>query len=236
VSDIEFSSELVVDLIDTMGTDLTVARAAWVSTKGERAQDEADSEKVGGLIKYLMAHKHGSVFEHVTMQFLVRAPIFVFREWHRHRIASYNEMSGRYAKLPSKFYVPDADRALVNTGTSARPKFAPGTKEQHDDVVASLEANAKWAYGEYESLLAAGIGNEVARMVLPVSIYSAMYVTANARSIMNFLSLRTHREDAQFVSYPMREIEMCAEKVEDHFAQAFPLVHAAFAKNGRVAP
>ena len=85
-------------------------------------------------------------------------------------------------------------------------------------------------------MLDAGIAREVARAVLPVTIYSSMYVTMNARSLMNFLSLRTTREDTHFPSFPQREIEMVAEKMEDFWADLMPLTYQAFNKNGRVAP
>jgi thymidylate synthase (FAD) len=85
-------------------------------------------------------------------------------------------------------------------------------------------------------MLAAGVAREVARTVLPVGTYSSMYVTMNARSLMNFLSLRTKREDSRFPSFPQREIEMCAEKIEAHWSTLMPMTHAAFEANGRVAP
>ena len=122
MTEVELSSEMPVRFVDHMGDDLSVAQAAWVSTKGERAQEEGDSEKVAGLINYLMEKRHGSPFEQNAFKFLVEAPIFVWREWHRHRISSYNERSGRYSKLPPKFYVPPPERPLINVGTSARPK------------------------------------------------------------------------------------------------------------------
>jgi thymidylate synthase (FAD) len=92
------------------------------------------------------------------------------------------------------------------------------------------------SYESYKKMLDAGIAREVARAVLPVALYSSMYVTMNARALMNFLSLRTSREGSHFPSYPQREIEMVAEKMESHFAQLMPLTYAAFQKSGRVAP
>ncbi len=235
-SEPQFTSELRVELIDSMGTDMSIAHAAWVSTKGEQARAQ-DTEHVAGLINYLMAHHHGTPYEHSALTFFVDAPIFVFREWHRHRIGfSYNEVSGRYSQLPPKFYVPGLSRPLVNAGSSARPKLVPGDEHQHALVGKSIEETARLAYERYEAMLEAGVAKEVARMVLPVNTFSAMYVTCNARSLMAFLSLRTHSDDAKFVSYPMWEIEACAKKMEDVFAERFPLTHAAFEKNGRVSP
>jgi thymidylate synthase (FAD) len=176
-------------------------------------------------------------FEHNAFTFLVKAPIFVFREWHRHRVAwSYNEVSGRYSVLPPLFYIPPKHRPLINAGTSARPKFEPGTAEQYQLVKTSLEANAYDAYDRYTTMLENGIGNEVARMVLPVNTFTAMYATANARSIMHFLSLRTEHDDAAYPSHPMWEIAQAAETMEEFFKGQFPITHEAFVKNGRVAP
>lgn len=233
----KFSSEISVQLIDSMADDLTVARAAWVSTKGERAEDEADPQKVKGVINYLLKNRHGTPFEHNAMTLLVKAPIFVFREWHRHRVAwSYNEVSGRYSKLEPLFYVPPLHRPLVNVGTSARPEFAPGNAEQYQLVVASLKGTAHDAYERYETMLANGIANEVARMCLPVNIYTAMYATCNMRSLMHFLGLRTNHPEASFPSRPQWEIAVAAEVAEGFFADRFPITYEAFVANGRVAP
>jgi len=235
--EVQFTSDITVKMIDSMADDVSIARAAWVSTKGERAEDEINTEKIGGLINYLMKHRHGTPFEHNAFTFLVKAPIFVFREWHRHRVAwSYNEVSGRYSVLPPLFYIPPKHRPLINAGTSARPKFEPGTAEQYQLVKTSLEANAYDAYDRYTTMLENGIGNEVARMVLPVNTFTAMYATANARSIMHFLSLRTEHDDAAYPSHPMWEIAQAAETMEEFFKGQFPITHEAFVKNGRVAP
>lgn len=234
---VELTSEISVQLVDAMGDDLSVARAAWVSTKGERAQDEADPARVEGLIGYLMRNRHGTPFEQNSLTFLVRAPIFVFREWHRHRVGwSYNELSGRYSKLEPRFYVPGPDRPLVNAGSSAHPDMAPGDVVQYEAVARLLEENAAEAYLRYEELIEAGVANEVARMVLPVNVYSAMYATCNARSLMHFLALRTDHPEAKFPSKPMWEIAVAAGIMEEHFAERFPITYRAFVENGRVAP
>ena len=91
-------------------------------------------------------------------------------------------------------------------------------------------------YSSYQGMLEAGIAREVARIVLPLTIYSSVYVTMNARSLMNFLSLRTKHEDSMFPSYPQREIEMVAERMEREWARLMPITHAAFDANGRVGP
>jgi thymidylate synthase (FAD) len=170
------------------------------------------------------------------MTFFVSAPIFVFREFMRHRIASYNEESGRYRELSPVFYVPNKERKLVQTGKTGHYVFVDGTSEQFEISVAAMKETYAVAYANYKKMLDAGIAREVARAVLPVALYSSMYVTMNARALMNFLSLRTSREGSHFPSYPQREIEMVAEKMEEHFARLMPLTYAAFEKSGRVAP
>lgn len=237
MTDIIVETQMRVEVVNTMGSDLDVARAAWVSVKGDRAEDEANGDKIKGLINYLVEKRHGTPFEHGAMTFLVEAPIFVFREWHRHRIGfSYNELSGRYSTLPPKFYAPPEERPLVNAGSSARPNLVPGTREQHRMVVDAIHDNSQDAYDRYESLLEAGVAKEVARSVLPVNIFSAMYVTANPRSLMSFLSLRVDDPDATFETKPQWEIERCALKVEEAFADAFPITYDAYVAKGRVAP
>lgn len=229
---ITLSSDITVKLIDSMASDLSVTRAAQVSVKGENKPETSTP----GLINYLMEARHGSPFEHNAMTFFVEAPLFVFREWQRHRVSSYNEMSGRYTKLLPKMYSPDRDRKLVNIGSSARPEFARGTAPQWGMVRLGDRRIAQAAWDEYEARIDAGVANEVARSILPLSIYSQMYWTVNARSLMNFLSLRVDSPDSRVRSRPQREIEMGAEKVEEIFASLMPITHEAFVRHGRVAP
>jgi thymidylate synthase (FAD) len=170
------------------------------------------------------------------MTFFISAPIFVFREFMRHRIASYNEESGRYRELKPVFYIPNQARNLIQIGKTGAYEFVPGTDEQFNVTVDAMKSAYTVAYDSYKTMLDAGIAREVARAVLPVATYSSMYVTMNARALMNFLSLRTSREGSHFPSYPQREIEMVAEKMEAEFAKLMPLTYAAFEKSGRVAP
>lgn len=234
MTEIKIHHDVEVQLIDFMGDDFSIAQAARVSTLG--ANETFDGQKDKGLINYLMKERHGSPFEHVVFKFYVAAPIFVFREFHRHRIASYNEMSGRYTTLPPDFYIPGDDRPLVNVGTSARPEFAEGSAQQRVELSEEMFEVYDRAWKGYQHLLNLGVANEVARMVLPVGIFSQMYVTMNLRGIFNFLSLRTHRSDARHISRPQREIEMVAEKIEIKVADICPIAWEAFQKNGRVAP
>lgn len=228
----EYSSWMTVKLIRHMADDNYVVQAAQVSVKGENNPD-TDAPR---LINYLASARHGSPFEHSVMTFYVEAPIFVFREFQRHRIASYNEMSGRYTEMQPKFYIPAEDRALVNVGSSARPKFAPGSFEQTMAVTDEMTSMASMAWDSYQAMLENGIAKEVARMVLPLNIYSQMYVTINARSLMNFLSLRVGNQPAKYATSPQREIEMVAEHMEELFSSIMPQTHKAFVDGGRVAP
>jgi thymidylate synthase (FAD) len=239
--EISFRSDVTVELVRANASDADVLFAARVSTQGEQtlesAQDESlDTTRSKGLINYLMRDRHGSPFEHNSMTFYVQAPIFVFREFMRHRMASYNEESGRYRELNPVFYVPGPERNLVQVGKAGAYDFLPGTPEQLALVDAEVRASCEASYASYQKMLDAGVAREVARIVLPVTIYSSMYVTMNARSLMNFLSLRTKREGTQFPSFPQREIEMVAEKMENFWVDLMPITADTFNANGRVAP
>src|SRR5215472_9148020 len=132
LTDIDFRSEMTVELVKHSASDSDVIWAARVSTKGEQSQEDinADPERSAGLINFLMRDRHGTPFEHSTMTFYVHAPIFVFREFMRHRTFSYNEESGRYRQLDPVFYVPDADRKLVQSGKPGAYVFEEGTPGQ----------------------------------------------------------------------------------------------------------
>jgi thymidylate synthase (FAD) len=235
---IEFRSDITVELVRANASDADVVFAARVSTVGEQSLEDvdADPQRSVGLINYLMRDRHGSPFEHNSMTFFVKAPIFVWREHMRHRIASYNEESGRYRELLPVFYVPSHERPLVQSGKPGAYEFHPGTPAQSELVERTIQESCTAAYSGYLEMLEAGVAREVARMVLPVTIYSSAYVTMNARALMNFRSLRRKVEGSHFVSYPQREIEMVAEVYEDHFAELMPLTHSAFNEHGRVAP
>lgn len=399
-----YRSDMTVELIKHSASDSDVLWAARVSTAGEQSLAEItkDPERSKGLINFLMRDRHGSPFEHNSMTFFVSAPLFVFREFHRHRVGwclagdteitleteagtgrretiaelhrrqrgprsvagtpvrcydertlaarrtrivevlesgvkrllrlttaggralrcsadhavltpdgwrkagelrpgdavlaagtdprpaagpvppvtpgeaaparpdtvtavaedgeeptydlsvegpwhnflaggivvhnSYNEESGRYRELRPVFYVPAEDRKLVQQGRPGKYEFVPGTEKQHRVVTEAMEESYRQSYRAYQEMLAAGVAREVARATLPVGLYSSMYATCNARSLMHFLGLRTQHEMAKVPSFPQREIEMVGELMERHWAGLMPLTHAAFNANGRVAP
>ncbi|WJN62752.1 ThyX-like thymidylate synthase [Streptomyces phage phiScoe15] len=228
---------MTVQLVRASASDSDVATAARVSTVGGTHEDVVDLARDKGLINYLMRDRHGSPFEHNHFVFYIEAPIFVAREFFRHRIGfSYNEESGRYKELDPVFYVPAEGRNLVQVGKPGAYSFEPGTKYQHDLTKYVFEGVYAELYGEYQALLDNGIAREVARSILPVGIYTSFYATCNARSLMSFLSLRTKRQNATVPSFPQREIEMVADQMEIAFMDKMPLTHLAFEMNGRVAP
>ena len=236
--EIVFREDMSVELVKSSASDADVIWAARVSTAGDKSLEDVggDASKSEGLINYLARERHGSPFEHTSMTFFISAPIFVFREFMRHRIASYNEESGRYRELKAVFYIPTKERKLVQIGKAGAYTFVDGTPEQYEITVKSIKETCTLAYENYQKMLDAGVAREVARAVLPVTLYSSMYVTMNARALMNFLSLRTSREGSHFPSYPQREIEMVAEKMEAEFAKLMPITYGAFQKSGRIAP
>lgn len=239
MTELIFKSSPEVTLVDHHGDDSSIVAAARVSVVGEKAKDDekADPTEYRGLIKYLMSHRHGTPFEHNSVTFRVAAPIFVFREWHRHRVPwSYNEESGRYKQLDPVFHIPAPDRPLINVGTSARPEMVPGNEAQYDRLVSRMILSYRSAYAEYQGSLNDGIAKEVAREVLPVGIFSTMYATANLRGIFHFLGLRVHDPTAKFVSYPQYEIQQAAQQVEYIISELFPIAYDCFITGGRVAP
>nr|WP_069815359.1 FAD-dependent thymidylate synthase [Streptomyces sp. TP-A0874] len=234
-----FRDDVTVELVKCSAADSDVLWAARVSTAGEQSLEELqkDPERSKGLINYLMRDRHGSPFEHNSMTFFISAPIFVFREFLRHRVGwSYNEESGRYRELRPVFYVPGRSRKLVQEGRPGKYRFVAGTEEQHELTTRVTERAYREAYDAYQEMLAAGVAREVARSVLPVGLFSSMYATCNARSLMHFLGLRTQHERAAVPSFPQREIEMVGERMEAEWAKLMPLTYAAFNDNGRVAP
>ncbi|MCF3175376.1 FAD-dependent thymidylate synthase [Streptomyces sioyaensis] len=236
---VSFRSEVTVELVKHSAADSDVLWAARVSTAGEQSLEELhkDPERSKGLINYLMRDRHGSPFEHNSMTFFISAPIFVFREFMRHRVGwSYNEESGRYRQLEPVFYVPGESRKLVQQGRPGKYEFVEGTQAQHELTGRVMEDSYRRAYEAYQEMLAAGVAREVARAVLPVGLFSSMYATCNARSLMHFLGLRTQHEQAKVPSFPQREIEMVGEQMEAHWAALMPLTYGAFNANGRIAP
>lgn len=212
-----WTAKITAELQYHTGSDVDIARAAWVSTKGQRAEDESSLERVRGLLSYLLRNNHGTPFEHGSMTFLVNAPIFVWREHMRHRIGiSYNEQSGRYMEIAPKFYLPLQPR--VRVGKPGRYHYQIGTPEQNREMETAIRIANRIAYNSYRIMLNSGIAPEVARMALPVNIYSSAYVTFNPRSLMHFLTLRQDMMAQQ-------EIRQLAHIYDGVFENAFPITY-----------
>ena len=229
----EVLAENVVSVLDhgfvaldaSLASDLAVVNGARVSFN--QASDEL-TDRDAGLIGFLMRNRHGSPFEHGYFRFIVKAPLFVVREHHRHRAGhSYNEWSGRYSKIEPEFYVPDFVRTQV--GKPGAYTFEPVDDETRDAVRREIANSATQAFQAYERMLERGVAKEVARAVLPLSTYTKYFWSCNPRSLMHFCSLRNHAE-AQY------EIRQYAAAAESFLERSMPATHQAFVTNGRVAP
>jgi thymidylate synthase (FAD) len=215
-----------VRLDDAMASDLSVVNSARVSFgRRKDVMEEADE----GLIRFLMRDRHGTPFEHNAFRFHIRTPIFVAREWFRHRVGSFNEFSMRYAKATDDFYVPEPDDVRSQVGKPGSYTFEPVTDELAEQARDELRAVYEAAFAAYERLVEAGVARELARAVMPVGAYTEFFWTVNARALMNFLSLRS-AEAAQ------REIRLYAEACETFLAERMPVTYAAFVESGRTAP
>jgi thymidylate synthase (FAD) len=229
----EVLAENVVPVLDHGFLALDAALAADLAVvNGARVSFNQASEELGerdaGLIRFLMRERHGSPFEHGYFRFIVKAPIFVVREHHRHRSGhSYNEWSGRYSRMEAEFYVPDFVRTQV--GKPGAYSFEPVDDETREAARREIEENAERAFETYERLLEQDVAKEVARMVLPLSLYTKYLWSCNPRSLMHFCSLRNH-ESAQF------EIRQYAAAAETFLERFMPVTHAAFIAQGRTAP
>lgn len=212
----------LVRLVEHMGSDLSIVRNARVSYDAEWRTGE-DEGKDAKLIDYLIKNRHTSPFESVTFTFEVKAPIFVFRQWHRHRTWAFNEISARYAELPEEFYVPTL--AQITTQSSSNKQMR--TTEQHPnaDVFAQLmRRQNETAFNAYQQMLSNGIPRELARSVLPVGTYSHMFATVNLHNLMGFLKLRLH-EHSQY------EIRVYAQAMLGLIEPIAPVSVAAFKRH-----
>lgn len=209
-----------------MADDLSVVNAARVSfAKSSDEMTEADK----GLINFLMRERHGTPFEHNSFRFHVKCPIFVAREWFRHRVGSFNEFSARYSEVPNEFFVPEVDEVRGQVGKPGAYSFETLDPAVGKDIVTWIADWNEQSYKLYGEMIDAGVAKELARVVLPVSMYTQFYWTVNARSLMNFLSLRTH-ETAQY------DIRQYANAVYELATAEMPITFASWEKNGRVNP
>lgn len=216
---IDFVSEVGVHLIEASASDDMVAMAAWVSHDIDSEERLEDESRVENLIRFLYRNKHMSPFEHGHFTFKVDVPLFVAREFHRHRTMSYNEVSGRYTEMKPRFYIGDAVR--IQKGKPGNYHFEAGTPDQFAVYIASKARACEVAWEEYRRRLEAGIAKEQAREDLPLSLMTQFYATVNPRNLMHFLGLRTD-------PHALKEIRDVAVKMEEIFAQQMPRTYLAY--------
>ena len=221
-----------VRLVDSMGSDLSIARNARVSYDADwRAGEDSGSDS--RLINYLYNNGHNTPFEAVTLTFDVKAPIFVFRQWHRHRTQSFNELSARYRELPEEFYIPEAHLVGVQNSDNKQMRD-PLTKEEFsalpedervhtESMLIGMRNHNKNAFRLYKQFIAEGVPRELARSILPVSTYSHMFATVNLHNLFRFLAERLH-------SHAQYEIRVYAEAMLELIEPIVPVAVAAFRK------
>lgn len=209
-----------VRLVEHMGSDLSVVRAARVSydAAARAGKDEGSDHR---LINYLWKNRHTSPFEAVEFQFEVKAPIFVFRQWHRHRTWSFNELSARYRELPEEFYVPDP--YLIGAQSTSNKQMR--TEAPPDEIASNLIRHAcTAAFTSYRLLLERGVPRELARSVLPVATYSHMFAKTDLSNLFKFLDLRAH-------SHAQHEIRVYAEAMLELIRPVVPACVEAWESN-----
>lgn len=178
-----------VRLVDSMGSDLSVVRAARVSYDAAwRAGEDQGSD--ARLINYLWKNHHTTPFEAVTFTFEIKAPIFVFRQWHRHRTWSFNELSARYRELPEEFYVPAAAILGAQSTNNKQGRSEPASPLWAQVQRDRIEQSCRESFEVYRDLLAMDVSRELARSVLPVATYSHMFATVDLLNLLKFLTLR----------------------------------------------
>ena len=213
------------DMCDGSGSTV----GAFIDEICERCKGTGELPGDEKLLRYLWENRHATPFEMAGLVVEVQAPIFVFREWHRHRTQSYNEMSARYVPLPDVNYVPTVERLLANAGTANRQAASTGaalTSDRANDFRAALARDYENAEASYQASLADGVPKELARLVLPVGRYSRMRASANLRNWLAFLTLRMDRA-AQW------EIRQYANAVGQLIAARWPKTWELFVEGAR---
>ncbi len=218
----------IVRLVDSLGDDLSVVRAARVSYDAEWRTGN-DAGKDAKLIDYLLRNKHTSPFEMVEFVFEVKAPIFVFRQWHRHRTWSFNEVSARYSELPAEFYTPE----LKNIGVQSKDNKQVRDIHVGENLDGIKALRSKMfnqnveSFEIYKDLLAGGMPRELARSVLPVGTYSHMFAKVDLHNLMHFLKLRLH-------SHAQYEIMVYASAILSIIEPIVPVTIKAFKKHNLI--
>lgn len=218
----QFDNIMRVELIKHNASDEDVARAAWVSNYGDDARTK-EAGRIEGLINFLYSNKHMSPFEHGSFTFFLDVPIFVAREFMRHRTFSYNETSGRYKQLEPKLYLPNYERPLIQAGKVGAYTFEKGYPADYEVLEEATCYSYRVAWDAYIEMLEQGIAKEVARNVLPLGTYTQFYATCNPRNLMQFLTLRNDK-------HALYEIRDVAEQMEEYFEDAMPLTYKTYAR------
>lgn len=222
--EVSFKNKGMVVLLDFMGSDLAIVNAARVSFKKTKLTLE---EEDIGLINYLMKHRHGTPFEMVQFKFRVECPIFVAREWQRHRIGSFNEVSTRYVEMEPIFYYPHTVRTQV--GKVGHYKFEEANEFSTDMTLAHFRDVANNTFRIYENLLLNDVAKEVARDILPLNLETQFIWSVNLRSLLNFIMLRSDER-------ALEEIRILSKDIEEILMYKVPHSYKAFVDNGRIAP
>ena len=209
----------LIRLVDHMGSDLSIVRNARVSYDAEwRAGEDSGSD--AKLINYLYKNGHNTPFESVSATFEVKAPIFVFRQWHRHRTQSYNELSARYKELPEEFYIPELEQITTQSTDNKQMRTDKQNQQANEIQLLILRQNAA-SFKAYHRMLKLGCPREIARSVLPVGTYSHMFATANLNNWFRFLGERLHPH-AQY------EIRVYADVILTALESIAPIAVRAF--------
>ncbi len=213
-------------LIDHMGSDLSIVRSARISHNA--AWRESGEENDHKLINYLMKNRHTTPFECCCITFEVKAPIFVFRQWHRHRTQSYNEQSARYSELPAEYYVPDPKHIGMQSVTNKQARDISEIEHIPDEdmttaivVSEAMNVHNERTFALYHDMLASNVPRELARCILPVAAYSHMFATMNLHNMFHFLGLRMD-DHAQY------EIRVYADEMFKIAFELYPVACQAF--------
>ena len=220
MTDIKFRSDTRVTCIDSMGDDRRIAQAARVSTAGL----DNDREKYVGLVRALIRDGHWSPLESCTMTIAFDVPAFTRDQIVRHRSMSFSVFSLRYSEAKPVFWVPSDDRPLVQVGKALDYRREQGSKVQRILTEGKIVDAATRAWLDYERMIESGVANEVARTVLPNSVYSPFWATGNLRSWLHFVGIRND-------PHAQHEVREAAEKVESIIGERWPVALAAYRDN-----
>lgn len=233
MTQVEFRSDVTVELVDHMGSDRSIADGAWVSTGGRRAEEISDS-RLQGFINRLYTDGHGTPFEYPMYLFYLEHPIFVDRQLVKYRLSTINGRSGRYSEMMNQAYVNPPGRKLVQVGKTMDYEFIDG-EEGHVEAVDFVNRSMAEAFWQnYQQLLSIGVAKEVARQSAPTNMYTSMYMQVNLRSLFNVLQQRMglEGEETALISHPQYEITMVADKMAEIVKERNPIAWQAFVESG----